>query len=82
MSESYPSPVSDRVVVCSTVPGPAKPSADADRRTKSDAPVSTDARQPGNRRRKTHTPEAWEAVKDDIARLYLEENRRLKVRFF
>ncbi|KAI1809329.1 hypothetical protein GGS20DRAFT_572476 [Poronia punctata] len=29
-------------------------------------------------RQKSHSPEAWEAVKSDIARLYLDENRRLK----
>ncbi|KAI1367263.1 Clr5 domain-containing protein [Xylaria arbuscula] len=74
MSESYPSPVSDQAVACSTVPDQAKPSSGADQDTKSDAPVSRE----GSRRRKTHSPEAWEAVKDDIARLYLEENRRLK----
>ncbi|KAI0508917.1 Clr5 domain-containing protein [Xylaria bambusicola] len=80
MSESYPSPVSDKVVASSTAPALAEPSPDADRHVKTRGPIPIDAQQPSNRRRRTHSPEAWESVKADIARLYLEENRRLKVR--
>ncbi|KAK5633809.1 hypothetical protein RRF57_009523 [Xylaria bambusicola] len=80
MAENYPSPESDKVVANSTTPALAEPSPDTNRYTKTRALVSTGARQPSNRRRRTHSPEAWESMKADIARLYLEENRRLKVR--
>ncbi len=79
MSESYPSPDSDKDAASSAASTPAKTSPATDRDTKSCEPVSAHAQQLGNHRRKTHSPEAWEAVKADIRRLYLDENRRLKV---
>ncbi|KAI3330308.1 hypothetical protein F4824DRAFT_341496 [Ustulina deusta] len=78
MSESYPSPDSDKDAASSAASTPAKTSPATDRDTKSCEPVSAHAQQLGNHRRKTHSPEAWEAVKADIRRLYLDENRRLK----
>ncbi|KAI3319565.1 hypothetical protein HD806DRAFT_509382 [Xylariaceae sp. AK1471] len=41
-------------------------------------PVPTNAQQRGNRRRTSPNLEAWEIVKPEIRRLYLDENRRLK----
>ncbi|KAI0467642.1 hypothetical protein F4859DRAFT_493107 [Xylaria cf. heliscus] len=78
MSGSYPSPESDREVVSSASSTEAETLPATERDSASCEPVPTDAQQRGNRRRKSHSPEAWEAVKADIARLYLEENRRLK----
>ncbi|KAI0451393.1 Clr5 domain-containing protein [Xylaria acuta] len=78
MSGSYPSPDSDRDVVSSAASTEAETLPAIKRDSTSCEPVSTDAQQRVNRRRKSHSPEAWEAVKADIARLYLEENRRLK----
>ncbi|KAI1420196.1 Clr5 domain-containing protein [Xylaria sp. FL1777] len=78
MPESHPSTERDKDVVGSAVPTPAETSPAAGRDTESCEPVFPDAQQLGNRRRKSHSPEAWEAVKADIARLYLDENRRLK----
>ncbi|TGJ82490.1 hypothetical protein E0Z10_g6268 [Xylaria hypoxylon] len=78
MSESYPSPDSDKDVASSTACTAAELSTATERGFESCGPVSTGAQQRGDRRRKSHSPEAWEAVKADIARLYLEENRRLK----
>ncbi|KAJ2969558.1 hypothetical protein NUW58_g9960 [Xylaria curta] len=80
MCRSYPSPDSDGDVVASAASTEAETSPATERDSASCEPVSTNAQQQGNRRRKSHSPEAWEAVKADIARLYLEENRRLKVR--
>ncbi|KAI0438611.1 Clr5 domain-containing protein [Xylaria telfairii] len=78
MSGSYPSPDSDRDVASSAASTETETLPATDRDSMSCEPVSTDVQQRGNRRRKSHSPEAWEAVKADIARLYLEENRRLK----
>ncbi|KAI0188668.1 hypothetical protein EV127DRAFT_119546 [Xylaria flabelliformis] len=78
MSGSYPSPDSDRDVVSSAASTEAETLPATERDSTSCEPVPTNAQQKGSRRRKSHSPEAWEAVKADIARLYLEENRRLK----
>ncbi|KAI8953150.1 Clr5 domain-containing protein [Xylaria longipes] len=78
VSGRYPSPDSDRDVVSSAASTEAETLPAPERDSTSCEPVSTDMQQRGKRRRKSHSPEAWEAVKADIARLYLEENRRLK----
>ncbi|KAI0542575.1 Clr5 domain-containing protein [Xylaria digitata] len=77
MSKNYPSPDSDKDEAISAASNAAESSMAIGRGS---GPVSTNAQQQGDRRRKPHSPdpEAWEAVKEDIARLYLEENRRLK----
>ncbi|KAI0399713.1 hypothetical protein F4802DRAFT_602701 [Xylaria palmicola] len=75
---SYPSPDSDRDVASSAASVKEETSLATERDSTSCEPVPTDAQQRGNRRRKSHSPEAWDAVKNDIERLYLEENRRLK----
>ncbi|KAI1346084.1 Clr5 domain-containing protein [Xylaria sp. FL0043] len=78
MSESYPSPDSDKDVASSAASTRAETPTVAGTDPKSSERVPTDAQQLSNRRRKSHSPEAWEAVKADIGRLYLQENRRLK----
>ncbi|RWA12305.1 hypothetical protein EKO27_g2771 [Xylaria grammica] len=78
MAESYPSPDSDKDATGSAASTRAKSAPATQRNPKSCGRVTADEQQRGNRRPKTHSPEAWEAVKEDIARLYLEENRRLK----
>ncbi|KAI0967147.1 hypothetical protein F4678DRAFT_253103 [Xylaria arbuscula] len=85
MSENYPSPDSDKDVASTVTSIQTKASPVAGRDdTDASGPVfkgvilQRGPPQPSIRRRQSHTPEAWEAVKADIARLYLEENRRLK----
>ncbi|KAI8623422.1 hypothetical protein F5Y19DRAFT_468509 [Xylariaceae sp. FL1651] len=77
-----PFPNSDKAVTSSSAsstvgrsPVPGRDSASSSSSGSEQMPTDT---QRGNRRRKSHSPEAWEAVKSEIARLYLDEGRRLK----
>ncbi|KAJ8128094.1 hypothetical protein O1611_g5543 [Lasiodiplodia mahajangana] len=78
MSKSYPSPESEKDAAISMASTGSATSPATERDSKSCEPVSTKAKRRGNRRQKSHSPEVWDALKQDIAQLYLKENRTLE----
>ncbi|KAI1148583.1 hypothetical protein F4825DRAFT_433503 [Nemania diffusa] len=79
MSKSYPSPDSEKDVAISVVSSAeAETSPDTESDSKSCEPASAKAQRRGSRRQKSHGPEVWDALKSEIERLYLAENRTLE----
>ncbi|KAI1125496.1 hypothetical protein F5Y10DRAFT_8115 [Nemania abortiva] len=82
MSKTYPSSDSEKdaaISVASSTESETSPATERD--SKSCEPVSTKAQRRSTRRQKSHGPEVWEALKLEIAQLYLDENRTLEVRW-
>ncbi|KAI0114309.1 Clr5 domain-containing protein [Nemania sp. FL0031] len=78
MSKSSPSPESERDAAISMASTGSETSPTTERDSKSCEPVLTKALKRGNRRQKSHSSEVWDALKQDIAQLYLKENRTLE----
>ncbi|KAI2641337.1 hypothetical protein GGS21DRAFT_504255 [Xylaria nigripes] len=77
-SQCYPSPDSDQDVMTSSTSTTAETLSVIKKERDSTSSEPESAAKVQARRRKPHSPEAWEAIKPEIARLYLQENRRLK----